>query len=379
MDKELVHHVNLVLIFIEICFGLFLIIKSKFKSMPLLFLGLFITELSLAFISIVLFYKHLYYIYPHTLHVENFLVLSHAPLFYLFIGSLLEGRNFVSKRSLFHFIPALLSVILTLPFYLSSRSEKMKYVDAIYSSDHPILFLVISAVVFTQFIVYYVICFKMLIRFSYRLSEIENGTSETRIWVNSLIVVFYVCTAMSVFPGLLDYNEVSASYIPILSSPYFFFVFYSVIKKPHIFNLVSLHTEMIDSSDFLETERRTEDLSERYSEIGDRLHMEVIENKLFKDPELSLSKLSTLLDTKSHIITWILKNRYNENFYSYINSLRVEEAIRMLQDKNYNDYTIDYIGQLVGFNSKSVFYSAFKKYTGETPMRFLRNKQMVSN
>ena len=379
MEKELIYLFNQLIICAEVFFGIFLITKSKFKSMPLLFLGLFMLTLSLTFISLVLYYEHLYYKYPHTIQIENFLVLAHAPLFYLFIGSLLEGDSFISPKSFLHFIPALLVVFLTLPFYVSPLSDKLEYLDAVYSSRHPVRYLVISFAAFTQYIIYYVVSFKMLISFSYKLSKIKNASSETRLWVNALIAVFYVSTAMSFFPGFLNFNELSAAYIPIVSSPYFFFVLYSIIKRPYVFKIVSLDTEVIDSVDFLDKHKKVEDLAERYGELADRLHREIVSRKLFKDPELSLSKLSSLLETKNHVITWVLKNHYNENFYTYINSLRVEEAKLMLADVNYSDYTIDYIGQLVGFNSKSVFYTAFKRYTGETPMQYLKrnNKRQL--
>ena len=55
------------------------------------------------------------------------------------------------------------------------------------------------------------------------------------------------------------------------------------------------------------------------------------------------------------------------NFSDYINSYRVEEAKKLLADTTFDNYTIVAVGLECGFNSKSTFYNAFKKFTGVTP------------
>jgi AraC-like DNA-binding protein len=66
-----------------------------------------------------------------------------------------------------------------------------------------------------------------------------------------------------------------------------------------------------------------------------------------------------------------LVNSYSSyNFSDFINSLRVEQAKKFLSDDEFSQYTIVAIGLECGFNSKSTFYSAFKKFTSETPTSY---------
>ena len=60
----------------------------------------------------------------------------------------------------------------------------------------------------------------------------------------------------------------------------------------------------------------------------------------------------------------------NTSFPDYLNSFRIEEAKSYLKNPEFSKYTIVSIGLEAGFNSKSSFYSVFKKTTGETPAAF---------
>ncbi|MBS0001361.1 MAG: helix-turn-helix transcriptional regulator [Cyclobacteriaceae bacterium] len=50
-----------------------------------------------------------------------------------------------------------------------------------------------------------------------------------------------------------------------------------------------------------------------------------------------------------------------------MNAFRIEFAKELLFSPDFNKFTIDVIAVKSGFNSKSPFYAAFKKYTGFTP------------
>ena len=63
----------------------------------------------------------------------------------------------------------------------------------------------------------------------------------------------------------------------------------------------------------------------------------------------------------------------NINYYQLINSYRIKNAIKLMS-KNTNKITIFEIVYMVGFNSRSAFYSAFKQETGMTPSQYQYQK-----
>jgi len=75
----------------------------------------------------------------------------------------------------------------------------------------------------------------------------------------------------------------------------------------------------------------------------------------------------------------MLVNQFSEkNFSDYINSLRVDEAKKLLKNADFEAYTIVAIGLECGFNSKSTFYTAFKKFTGQTPTAYRKQHSLPS-
>ncbi|WP_437399070.1 helix-turn-helix domain-containing protein [Flagellimonas lutimaris] len=93
-------------------------------------------------------------------------------------------------------------------------------------------------------------------------------------------------------------------------------------------------------------------------------------NQRYLDPLFSLNALADELEMGTSKLSKVINEHGGENFSDYINAMRVSEARRILADTEYKDYTIVAIGLECGFNSKSAFYSSFKKICGKTPLSY---------
>lgn len=103
-----------------------------------------------------------------------------------------------------------------------------------------------------------------------------------------------------------------------------------------------------------------------------RIYMETI--KPYINQELCLNDLSKALDVYPHYITQVLSIVFNQNFYDYINTYRVEEAKKQLKDSRNSNLTILSIAFDCGFNSKTAFNRAFKQKTNQTPSEYRSSK-----
>ncbi|SMG29098.1 transcriptional regulator, AraC family [Marivirga sericea] len=97
------------------------------------------------------------------------------------------------------------------------------------------------------------------------------------------------------------------------------------------------------------------------------------DKKLFKNPNLKILDIAKQLNISSHQLSQVLNDNLGKSFSVFINELRVEEAKQLI---NLNDiYTIETIGYDCGFNSKSTFFTTFKKITGTTPAQYKKRRR----
>ena len=93
----------------------------------------------------------------------------------------------------------------------------------------------------------------------------------------------------------------------------------------------------------------------------------MIEEKAFKNPDITLSSLSKDIGEKSYLTTKCLNTLFEKKFNDFINEYRIEELKSLLEDSKNNNYTLLSLAFDAGFNSKASFNRAVKKLTGKSP------------
>lgn len=89
--------------------------------------------------------------------------------------------------------------------------------------------------------------------------------------------------------------------------------------------------------------------------------------KLFVDEDLTRDDLCREMGTNHTYFTQLLKMATGKNFNEYINSLRIDYAEKLLADVA---VSLNDIPAMVGFSSKSSYYSAFKSRHNCTPLQY---------
>ena len=131
----------------------------------------------------------------------------------------------------------------------------------------------------------------------------------------------------------------------------------------------------------VENERmyQTSPLSEADKKVYlNKIESYMITEKPYLNPDLTLGELAKLLNIPVHYLSQILNEQLNQNFYNYINYYRIKEAMEILSDPDKKDLTILEILYHVGFNSKSVFNTAFKKQVNMTPSNFKKQRLKIA-
>ena len=99
------------------------------------------------------------------------------------------------------------------------------------------------------------------------------------------------------------------------------------------------------------------------------------EEKPYLDPDLSQQKLAEKLSISKENLSQILHEQLRTNLKNFLNQHRIEAAKRKLADPGEADQKLLKIAYDSGFNSKSVFNDAFRKFTGMSPSDFRKKQQ----
>jgi len=148
-------------------------------------------------------------------------------------------------------------------------------------------------------------------------------------------------------------------------------------------NLVEKNIELMQREEEKENPAHVSELS---SHLKDEEKLRIISNldslmreqKLYKQPQLSLTDLSGILETNTAYLSRIVNEHFNTNLSSYLNKLRVREAQRMFAENKQQSMTLEGIAGSVGFHSRSTFNTAFKKTTGVTPSVYIKNMNEIT-
>lgn len=102
--------------------------------------------------------------------------------------------------------------------------------------------------------------------------------------------------------------------------------------------------------------------------IFDALETLMRDGEPWCDPELDLTGLANRLALSPHYLSQAINSRANCNFYDYVNRYRVLAVQRALAQTDAG--SILDLAFAAGFNSKSAFYTAFKRHAGLTPRAY---------
>lgn len=115
--------------------------------------------------------------------------------------------------------------------------------------------------------------------------------------------------------------------------------------------------------------------NKKADELYGRLIDAMEHDRMYIDSQLSRDSLAEALDTNRTYLTNLIKERTGMSVPQFINSYRINEAIRILSDKSTADVPMKSLCFELGFNSQATFYRLFQTSVGMSPLAY-RNSVM---
>ena len=291
-----------------------------------------------------------------------------GPIFFFYIRNIVHGTRISLKKDLVHFLPPSFILVLYFPFFTLSKNEKLNALEhgAVVENFYPSGLYEVALVVIMAIYGVHIIA---------RHFKFFGNDEDLRFWLKAATMCYMGCTLSFMayyslyYLGILtleqDYYITLLLCVSVLTAAYFAFNF------PDIFQGKSIR-EIVPFMKYKKT-----GLPTKYSEeLKESLLDHMIKDKPFLNRELRLDHLADALGIARHHASQIINEHFDANFFDFINLYRVEESIKLLEEKK-NALNLAEIGFLSGFNNTVSFNKAFKKNTGVTPSKF--RKELITN
>ncbi|WP_163321985.1 helix-turn-helix domain-containing protein [Draconibacterium mangrovi] len=307
------------------------------------------------------------------------------PSLYLFVKSSVYSDFRLRYSSLLHAGPMIIFNLLLIPVYYKPLIDnpEQNWVDLV-STAYFVKLIYIS--IHTQIFVYYIFIFRMLLK--YRNILLENYASpklDNYKWLFQFISILFFAELIATVKNIYRFGDNEFLYsvfvviVNILVVIIIFWLVIKALKKPELFIGVNANTIPVNQM-IKEIEENTDDNFDEelsgYKEIIKKLENHMKVNEPFMDSSLSVYDLAKQINVPSRDLSIAINHIVKKHFFDYVNEYRIKKAMEIFKNTNDEKLTVLEVLYEVGFNSKSSFNTAFKKFTGTTPSEF---KKKASN
>ena len=302
----------------------------------------------------------------------EFLVLLIAPSIYFFTYTLLERKAITFKKHWIHLLVPILYLISQMGYFMNPKAVKLNaYLDAYHPS--------IEMIALPDSITYGYQSvkdeFRWLVLFSFAIylglsihlvlkSRKDRKLASAKVRIDKYAftrntLIFLILLLTLIFVVYLNHEDDAGDHYIVLSM--------TLITYISSFFILS-ESRFFENSWIAD---KYETISTQTVEIK-KIEQELLSNSYFLSPNISLKKLAEKLNVSPNSLSKTINSEFGLNFNDFINKKRVDVAKKRLLSSDYGQFTIEGIGNSVGFNSKSAFYTAFKKFVGISPSVYVK-------
>ena len=298
------------------------------------------------------------------------------PAFYLYVLSVCYSDFKLKTKHLIHLLPFLIANAVLLPrFYAVDLASKIIFIE----NRQSMIELKFNHILFHIQIAVYITAVFMLLRKAKKLYlENNSGTSiKSYNWLFQFTIVLTIIYSIALIKNIFkfsDYPNIS-EWIKIGALPLQLFItcwyLFKALNNPSLFRNIDSKLKLV--SDIILEDKKSQPLvvnQEEYNEELLKLQQYMIEEKPFLNPSLTIQDISSGIGIPVRDLSLLINHKLDQHFFDFINTYRIENAMKILNDATKNKVTILEILYEVGFNSKSSFNTAFKKHTGTTPTSY---------
>jgi len=369
-------------IFQGIVLGVVILKSSLFNSNSNKYLAYLLFALSMVLLNYVFEIEGAFKSYPLLCFLDYIEWIFLPPVFiFLFIINRIDDTVKNRQRTYLYYIPFAYSSTFTIIYHLND-------ILGIYKIEDSGIFIINILRLIQLLFAFIIILFPPF--YSYFMIKHLKDPQEKK-WVIVLLTSLYLLlstwliTYMTGFFFGIDISStmsglaLSATFIMHWTAYIGIYKYKLAKNKDAIYNflnndLVIIHPNLQTAENSITQEHSTAEES-RESITADNLYFQKLEllckeQHIYTDSTLNREKVAEKLGISAGYVSQIVNTITGDNFAHYINQYRVEAVKEMISDPEYENYNLLTMGLEAGFTSKTTFFKAFKKVTGQTPNEY---------
>ena len=356
-------------------FATMIVASGKFRPISACLLaGFFLSQSFISLHELILYGDQFRYAVlsssPNWFFIGSLGYALNGPLLYLYVISIIRSDFTLGSRHRWHLLPLVVYFLfLIFAFYSQTHMQKVALID-LYQFDLDWQFVTMDTLIKSSRFAYFIMSFYLINKYREQLKDYQSSIENIDLtWLKILVLGFALVSLVGV---LLSISKVVN-------------LFYTVDISLQIFlGLTTYYADLIlvcfllffsaaNISSVAKVKDQSKSSYEDYEaneEYVDRVIKFMDDEKPYLKSNITLDTLSELIDVPARELTALLNGHFKMNYYEFINNYRIKEAKLILTQDVNQEKTISDVFLAVGFNSKSVFNTFFKKNVGVTPSDF---------
>lgn len=370
-------------------------------------LSFFVFTMGCAFISIYLTIAQITIANNFLLKFLNSLQFLLAPSFYLSILYFANPKKVFRKMEWLHFLPFLIYTTAEI-IWNPNRESISTFTLFVINKDASIL---VRNILPLTALVYLIKSYIVLERHKSNLKQISSAINQISLdWLAQFLLILSIAIIIwlnDAFFGLPFLTEATNF---VYTTSVFFLAYFSIKQKTifafkekdlkeiseileyeeykietkaneTVIEEVTEKDNTVEIAKNLVVEKEKPKLkrlnAEQLSKLSAQLFSLMEKDKLFLDNDLSLPTVAEKLGIGIHEASFLINETTKDNFYTFVNKYRVEEAKKLLVSPQMDKLNILGIAFSSGFNSKTTFNTTFKNIVGISPSQYSKEQKKM--
>lgn len=318
------------------------------------------------------------------LRYSNFAIIV-IPLFYLYFKNLTDYNKTREKEYLLHFI-------FPISFFLFSNNLDF------FKINFKATYIALYIVFFIYLVIYTFLSYRLLKRNIWLKNDLlKVGKKQSMLnskWTYFLFfaIIFIVVRLLGSLLFEINLGSIIKGFsFQWISALIWLLILYKILVSPEIlYGYDVLHKKInenrsdnlllnsiwninpkieINNAQHLQLKEKIQPIILTYIEEIEKVS---INDKIFRNPTTSMADVANKLNAPKSHIAYLFKYHSKITFSEFKKAIRIQDAIKLINEDYLKENTLDYLSKKVGFPSYNTFFTTFKGISGTSPVEYCK-------